>query len=293
VYTKEQALLHQGFNDVDALPSFVEELESKGYLNPNRRVIFIVHGYMWNILTFWPEDMAESLINLKDEDNLVISLHWYFGGDFDFPEATANTKTVSDFLSKLALAFLNSKTFKGDKEKLYLHCIGHSLGAHVCGQAGRKAPIFDRITGLDPAGPGFEKCTDHWNIDMDSATCVDNIHTDGTKDGRSRWNPASLFVSHFGTMKEWGHYDYFPNNGTNQPGCSMWWCSHSRAIDLYMDTIKRGPNACQVTSCANPDGTPCPVLSNHMGYYSGCYGDKKDVKRAMFRLITNDAAPFC
>jgi len=298
VFTKEQPLIQRGFFYDKDLPSFVEELETKGYINPNRRVIFVVHGYMWNVFTTWPEDMAESLINLKDEDNMVITIHWYFGGDFDFPEATANTQTVSDFVSKFALAILNSKSYQGDKDKLYLHCIGHSLGAQVCGQSGRKAPIFDRVTGLDPAGPGFEKCTDHWNVDKDSADCVDNIHTDGSKDGRSWWNPLSVVVSHFGSMKEWGHYDFYPNNGTNQPGCdhlySVWWCSHNRAIDLFMDTIPRGPDVCPVTGCINPDGTPCTDLTNHMGYYSSCHIRNKDKKeQTKFTLTTKDAKPFC
>lgn len=34
--------------------------------------------------------------------------------------------------------------------------VGHSLGAHLMGQAGRKSKVFTRITGLDPAGPSFE-----------------------------------------------------------------------------------------------------------------------------------------
>ena len=45
---------------------------------------------------------------------------------------------------------------------LYVHCIGHSLGGQACGLAakhlndtGDSKLKFDRISGMDPAGPLF------------------------------------------------------------------------------------------------------------------------------------------
>lgn len=32
------------------------------------------------------------------------------------------------------------------------HCIGHSLGSHICGYAGSRIVGLGKITGLDPAG---------------------------------------------------------------------------------------------------------------------------------------------
>ncbi len=32
------------------------------------------------------------------------------------------------------------------------HCIGHSLGSHICGYAGSRILGLGKITGLDPAG---------------------------------------------------------------------------------------------------------------------------------------------
>ena len=47
------------------------------------------------------------------------------------------------------------------RSDLFLHLVGHSLGAHVCGQAGYYYSLIsggekiERIDGLDPAGPLF------------------------------------------------------------------------------------------------------------------------------------------
>lgn len=62
-----------------------------------------------------------------------------------------------------------------------VHCIGHSLGSHVCGFLGKKvnsnieSGIFNsklgRITGLDPAGPLF--------LDIVDKGCDNHLcHTD-------------------------------------------------------------------------------------------------------------------
>ena len=79
---------------------------------------------------------------------------------------------------------------------LYVHCIGHSLGGQACGLAGKHLIEtgdtklkFDRISGMDPAGPLF--CEDlpypfdydyidpHARIGPNDANFVDIIHTDG------------------------------------------------------------------------------------------------------------------
>ena len=80
--------------------------------------------------------------------------------------------------------------------KLYVHCIGHSLGAQTCGLSGKDLIQdnlkYDRISGLDPAGPMFTTDVDYFefrypNIDPRSrlepsdADFVDVIHTDGKR----------------------------------------------------------------------------------------------------------------
>lgn len=62
----------------------------------------------------------------------------------------------------------------------HLHFIGHSLGAHVVGQAARllkKIVHVNRISGLDPAYPCFENKSASLRLKKTDAKFVDIIHT--------------------------------------------------------------------------------------------------------------------
>jgi len=290
----DQATVH---NESD-LSNFVQKLDEQSYFHESRRVIFMVHGYLGYMpWTHWLSESKDAL--LKIEDATIFQLVWAKGADvfYNYGQSASNTQTMAAVLSKLALDILDTKTFKGDKDSLYLHCVGHSLGAQICGQAGRMAQIFDRATGLDPAGPGFEKCPDKLHIDVDSATCVDNIHTDGTMAGH--WGPQSLGV-HFGTLESWGHIDFYPNGGKDQPGC---WvndvppCSHSMATKFFAYTIENGPKACLANGvCSDAQKIPGSCVDNTtqpMGYFSTCHGGGKDLVPGRFHLSTVKGKVYC
>ena len=75
------------------------------------------------------------------------------------------------------------------------HCVGHSLGSHVCANAGFYTQSefgwkIDRITGLDPAGLNFEHSDVALRIDKYDA------ETTGT-----------------GITSPLGHADFSPNGG--------------------------------------------------------------------------------
>lgn len=78
---------------------------------------------------------------------------------------------------------------------------GHSLGAHICGYAGRHYTsltnvLLPRITGLDPARPCFNEGEQLSGLQRGDASFVDIIHS----------NAGIL-----GIKESRGDVDFFPN----------------------------------------------------------------------------------
>lgn len=61
-----------------------------------------------------------------------------------------------------------------------------------------------RVTGLDPAGPGFITTSKDNKLDKEDGKFVDVIHT-------------NCFMQ--GLVEELGHVDFYLNGGIIQPGC--------------------------------------------------------------------------
>lgn len=76
-------------------------------------------------------------------------------------------------------------------------CIGHSLGAHICGIAGKRLTQgrFNTIAGLDPAGPLFTLGNPATRLDSGDAEYVEVVHTD---------------TRSFGIADPIGHSDFYP-----------------------------------------------------------------------------------
>ncbi|XP_060851333.1 lipase member H-B-like [Rhopalosiphum padi] len=132
-------------------------------------------------------------------------------------------KLIAEFFERL---IAHTGTHPSD-----VHLIGHSLGAHVMGSCGSnfKSEKIGRITGLDPACPGFHCIPlQKKHLNRDDAEFVDVIHTSaGT----------------LGYLNSLGHVDFYPNGGiAPQPGSGVLILefligSHSRAYELYADSV--------------------------------------------------------
>ena len=268
----------------------VKHLCKKGYLFNTDEVIIIVHGFISDSDVEWMHIMRKELLNIKDR--LVLLAGWGKGaaiGSQPYALAAVNIRTVSTWLASFISEL--QKSLKNP----YIWGIGHSLGAHLMGQTGRKCDFrFDRITGLDPAGPLFEeKSEEMQGLLPTDAKLVDCIHTDG-------YNPdlVGVFpVYHFGTLIPCGTIDFYPNFGlAPQPGCKRrvpdLAASHQRAIEYFIKSIKE-PDAFKTNQeLAEKPEPENPVQdvkkANKNIAQMGYYADKGQITKGLFYVNVND-----
>ncbi|CAG0883636.1 unnamed protein product [Cyprideis torosa] len=177
--------------------------------------VFVTHGFRDGL------SYGVSLCAIKDVvfethgPSNVILMDWEKGAEpstFNYVKAAMNTLIVGRQLGVLATHL--ALTLGADPSTF--HGIGHSLGCHVMAFAsnwleentGRK---FGKITALDPANPLFYDGTesDVSRQDKNDANFTVVIHT----------SSGSIFTGHLSPMRPTGHLDFYPNGGSEQPGC--------------------------------------------------------------------------
>ncbi|XP_047505682.1 pancreatic triacylglycerol lipase-like isoform X1 [Pieris napi] len=159
-----------------------------------------------------------------------------------------------------------------------IHLIGHSLGSHISGFAGKTfekitGKKIGRISGLDPAGPCFSHVDPEVRLKSTDADFVDVIHTDSGV---------------FGIKEPLGHVDFFPNQGLTQPNCVLQSCSHSRCVPLYGESIIN-PEAFPAVKCKDWDAFKkgeCEKEVVYMGYPT------KPGTKGLYFLRTKGESPF-
>lgn len=115
----------------------------------------------------------------------------------------------------------------GDLRLSDLVLIGHSLGAHIVGIAGKKLVNYNitKIVGLDPASPLFSLDNEDRRLAKGDADYVEVIHS----------NAGILGLSY-----PMGDASFYPNGGKSQPGCGwdpIYKCAHQRSYLYYAESI--------------------------------------------------------
>jgi len=244
--------------------------------NPQLETKFIVHGFTSSNVTDWIPSMVRELLHYYTYHHQgvnVIVVDWSQGAKGpNYLQATANTRVVG---AQIASLILTAEELGGDASKF--HVIGHSLGAQIGGYAGFFLNgRLGRISGLDPAAPMFEGYDPRVKLERSDAGFVDVMHTDA----------VPLHDGGLGTVDLIGHVDFFPNGGSDMPGCPSdkfsltglltgqidaltddISCSHNRAPWYYVASIN--DNVFQSYPCASADavchfcGTGCTSMGLH------------------------------
>ncbi|CAH4035432.1 endothelial lipase isoform X1 [Pieris brassicae] len=208
----------------------------------------------------------------------LVAFPWYVS-------AVQNTRYMGKRLADF-IQFLNSAGVPAGS----LHVIGFSLGAEAAGFTGkelkRRGLLLGRITGLDPAYPGYSLYDSGGHLSNGDAAFVDVIHT----------NPGV-----FGFPQPIGDVDFYPNHGEwIQPGCwidqllrnrqtnFVYGCSHNRAWRLYAESVQN-PTGFPSTACRDWRSTSSPCVFSVDGYMG--LGAQPSSNGKLY-LATNDRPPF-
>lgn len=227
---KKPELLNNVLLKVDWVPSHFDKAV---------KTTLLIHGFNDNGEMQWILKIKDSILE-KENANVVI-VDWGVGAKhMNYMIAASNTRTVGAYTGRLITAMVPDLSS--------VHVIGHSLGAQIAGFVGAWTEgKIGRITGLDPAGPLFDKYHPRARLDPSDAVFVDVIHTDTDGD----------FNLGLGMSNLCGDVDFFPNGGEVQPGCNqsaltiadnivklkveelhrLFPCSHERSIRLYAESI--------------------------------------------------------
>ncbi|XP_046645780.1 pancreatic lipase-related protein 2-like [Daphnia pulicaria] len=266
----------------------LESLQQSNYKSflPTKMV---AHGYNGDPGTFNSTKNAF----LRRENCNFITIDWTeLASGFDYPLIVVRNIPLAASEIGAFVEFLCENTGASLKS---FHLIGFSLGAHVAGGAGAaigSGKVF-RITGLDPAAPGFSVNDTETRLDPTDGDFVDIVHT----------NSGSLIQGGESMIEPIGHADFYPNGGQQQPGCLFTKseeevdfqeaetrdCNHSRAV-MYFDE--------SINSMIGFQALQCDSLEEYqMGFCdsnpAALMGEPTPVTtRGIFYLITNDVEPF-
>ncbi|EDW54000.1 inactive pancreatic lipase-related protein 1 [Drosophila sechellia] len=258
-------------------------------LNPQKDIFesllplkILIHGFIGNRNLTPNLEVRDVLLQTQPVNVISVDYGTLVRWPCYYPWAVNNAPIVSECLAQM----INNLILAGISRREDIHLIGFSLGAQVAGMvANYVSQPLARITGLDPAGPGFMMQPSlQQKLDASDADFVDIIHTD------------PFFFSMLPPM---GHADFYPNlDQLNQRGCSyisnwrFYNCNHYRAAVYYGESIisRRGFWAQQCGGWFDFFSQRCSHYSNmpntQMGYFVS-----EDASGSYF-LTTHEVAPF-
>ncbi|XP_077311054.1 pancreatic triacylglycerol lipase-like [Lithobates pipiens] len=277
LYTRSNQNSYQVISAVN--PSTI----SSSNFSTSRKTRFVIHGFTSSGEASWLSETCRTLFQVEDVN--CIAVDWGGGSRTTYSQAANNIRLVGAEIAYFINYLLENLRYSPSN----VHVIGHSLGSHAAGEAGKRMKGISRITGLDPAEPYFQDTPAEVRLDLTDATFVDVIHTD-----------AGGILSNLGLgmSQVIGHVDFFPNGGVEMPECQSYrnveitkeeilndpttfaslMCNHDAAKVYYLQSITNPSafvsypcsswNNYTAGNCRSCPSSGCPK----MGHYADAYG---------------------
>jgi len=159
--------------------------------------------------------------------------------------------------------------------------IGHSLGGHIAGLTGKRVARgrVQSVLAMDPAGPLFSMNSPNERVHHTDAVYTECIYTD--QGGLGFDEPLC-------------HANFYPNWGSNQPGCLTGLCSHNIVEDFVEASMNPanvfGARQCNSFTAIRVRTCITSGPSRRMG--GEPLQDGTSAPQTVFFLQTNSRSPF-
>ncbi|KAM9324595.1 pancreatic lipase-related protein 2-like [Gastrophryne carolinensis] len=274
------------------------------HFKSSRTSAFVIHGFVEFGEKDWLVNMCQALLQVSDIN--CFSVDWKGGSFALYTQASNNVRVVGAEIAYFSHYLQDTFDYSGSN----IHLIGHSLGAQVAGEAGKRLPGLGRISALDAAGPYFDDTPPEVRLGFADASFVDAIHTDTSS------FIGNLGFGGYGMSEPIGHVDFYPNGGEQMPGCDKIHiesgdldqiieglvdivpCNHQRSFQFFRESILKPDGfvaypASSYNSFKMGSGFPCANgTCALMGYYSMMSRMDPGSTREQFYLNTGDVEDF-
>ncbi|KAH8383585.1 hypothetical protein KR009_009364, partial [Drosophila setifemur] len=196
---------------------------SSSHFNPNNPTRITIHGWSSSKDEFINYGVRNAWFGHGNMN--MIAVDWGRARSVDYASSVLAVPGVGEQVADLINFLRNNHGLNLDTTMV----IGHSLGAHVSGYAGKnvKNGQVHTIIGLDPALPLFSYDSPNKRLSSTDAYYVESIQTNGGT---------------LGFLRPIGKGAFYPNGGKNQPGCGLdltGGCAHSRSVIYYAEAVQQ------------------------------------------------------
>jgi pancreatic triacylglycerol lipase len=236
--------------------------------NSSHDVRLLVHGWVASYRVL--ENVRTTAEFLKKGDYNVLAVDWSAGA---YSNYTTSRWRVGD-VGRVIAQFVDFLSMNGLTQSSKINIVGHSLGSHIAGHAGKavKNGRINAIFGTDPSGTEFDINDPANRLDKDDAVYTEAIVTS------LRFREPIAQVT------------FYANWGLQQPGCDEDdLCNHHRATEYYSESVNTDQFVaiqCSSLSAINDRNCSGTGVVTYLG------GDKPKTVSGVFYLETNSRSPY-